>query len=125
MRNSVVVLSDGLYSSLVHYAFIKACFVLRRKALLDQLAQVRQALVAKQVDQVVFRDVSRKVDHNLLLVGSYELVLELTEDLEQLEVECLLRALETRFFGTDDDLPEDLGHVQRQELLVVLEELVD
>lgn len=121
----MVVLSDGLYSSLVHYAFIKACFVLRRKALLDQLAQVRQALVAKQVDQVVFRDVSRKVDHNLLLVGSYELVLELTEDLEQLEVECLLRALETRFFGTDDDLPEDLGHVQRQELLVVLEELVD
>ena len=60
------------------------------QAILNQLYQVRKTLCRKQIDQVVFGDVSREVYHYFLLVGSHEFVLELAKYLEQFEIKSLL-----------------------------------
>mmetsp|Transcript_6821 Transcript_6821/g.10993 ORF Transcript_6821/g.10993 Transcript_6821/m.10993 type:complete len:465 (-) Transcript_6821:3998-5392(-) len=96
-----------------------------RQARFEELAEVGEPLVGEQVDQVVLRDVSREVNHDLLLVGPDQLVLELAEHFEQLQVESLLGGHERGFFCGEDDLAEDLGDVERKEPLVVLEHLVN
>jgi hypothetical protein len=82
---------------------------------------MRQAFVREQVYQVVSRDVPRKVDDDLLLVRSHQLVFKLAKDLEKFEIEGLLTGLEARLLCGDNDLPQDFVTVKSQELLVVAE----
>jgi hypothetical protein len=82
------------------------------------------ALSLEQVKHIRSGSISSHLNDNLVLILSNQFVLISTEHLEQFQVNCFFDVAQTDLLSGIIDCPNELGHIQSQELFVVLENFI-